>query len=115
MMKSEQLLKACSIQYGSDVSAKNNDGLTPLHATASSGTNAAGSLLLEYGAAVSARTHQGQNPLLFAKPKERGNRRGLAQLLIENGAVVSAKTDDGRTPLHEAAGWGYKERKRWGG
>ena len=87
-----------------EVNAKDHDGFTPLHLTASA--DVAG-LLLAKGADVNAKAKNGWTPLHGA---ELEGHKDVAELLLAKGADVNAKTiDGGRTPLDMAADEGHKD------
>jgi ankyrin repeat protein len=87
------------LDKGVDVNAKNVDGETPLHWTASAGHKEIAELLIANGADVNAKDKGGWTPLHWLETKE------IAELLIANGADVNAKNVDGQTPLDVAVDW----------
>lgn len=68
---------------GSDVSAKDDSGSTPLHFAVSFGRQASARLLLDHGADVSAMTDQGLTPELLATT---GADHSLAAMLRDEAA-----------------------------
>jgi ankyrin repeat protein len=83
---------------GTDVNAKDDIGLTPLHMAARSHKEIV-ELLIANGADVNAKNKWGQTPLHYAA--NRGNKE-TAALLIAAGADVKAKSPFGGTPLDTA-------------
>ncbi len=86
--------------HGAAVTARTQDGETPLHAAARSSTNpAVAALLLDHGADLYARDKRGQTPLhaaiITANP-------AMAALLLDRGANIDARDKRGQTPLHAA-------------
>ena len=89
---------------GTDVNAKDDDGVTPLHIAA---TKEIAELLIANSANISAKDHLGWTPLHGASSK---GLKTVVELLIAEGADVNAKNKYGRTtPLHFAAFGGHKE------
>ena len=88
---------------GTDVNAKDEEGLTPLHHAAWEGHKEVAELLIAAGADVNAKTEFGWTPLHFAT--EWGQKE-VAELLIAKGADVNAKIVSGpiqgSTPLDVA-------------
>jgi len=95
------------LDAGTDVNAKNEFGLTPLHRAASRGHKEIAELLIAKGADVNAKDKRGTTPLHEAAG--RGHNKDVAELLIAKGADVNAKDDNGWTPLHHAVPDGHKE------
>jgi protocatechuate 3,4-dioxygenase beta subunit len=97
----------------SDVNAKDNQGVTPLHKTAvGSSKDVAESLrvdmaelLLVNNAEVNVRANNGFTPLHWAALY---GHRELAEVLLANGAEVNAMNNNGQTPLHWAIANGRK-------
>ena len=94
------------IAAGTDVNAKDEDGLTPLHEAAGGGQKEITELLIAKGADVNANTPDGLT-VFFAAIL--GANKEIVELLIAKGADVNAKTGSGFTPLHIAARRGHKE------
>ena len=88
------------LDAGTDVNAKNEFGLTPLHRAASRGHKEIAELLIAKGADVNAKDKRGTTPLHEAAG--RGHNKDVAELLIAKGADVNAKTKDRWTPLDSA-------------
>jgi len=95
----EALVVQLLLDHNADVSSKDKNGATPLHSTATWGSEAAAGLLLRYNADVSAKEKYGQTPLHNAATY---GEELVAELLLQNNADVSAKDRFGRTPLHNA-------------
>ena len=88
-----------AINFGADLEAKNNYGLTPLHLASRLNHIEIAKLLIDRGADLEAKTNGGWTPLHLASDN---NNIETAKLLIERGADVEAKTNGGRTPLRKA-------------
>jgi len=88
------------IDKGSDVTASDDDGRTPLHQALMGGHEGVARLLIDRGADVTAADNYGWTPLDRASAK---GHMGLAQLLIEKGADATAADEYGWTPLHFAS------------
>jgi hypothetical protein len=95
---------------GADVnlSARNAQKVTALHAGATRGDAEIVRMLLEAGADANARQERGFVPLHSAAAN--GN-APVVQLLLKHGAHVDAKADDGKTPADTAADRGHEEIK----
>jgi len=92
---------------GTDVNAKDDVGMTPLHRATYQGYKEIAELLIAKGADVNAKGGvNGGTPLHWAA--EEGHKE-TAELLIVKGADVNAKNRGGGTPLHHAARKGHKE------
>ena len=97
------------LDRGANVAAKDDEGRTPLHGAAQSGSVELVRLLLEHGADLNARSNDGSTPLhLFAENgsgafRSPSDSYEVVHVLLERGANVAAKDDNGRTPLHRAA------------
>ena len=90
------------IDYGSDIEATDNNGLTLLHYAVRKRFNVPemAELLLDNGADVNAKREDGATPLHHAVSW--GGRAKVTKLLLDKGADVNATDNDGRTPLHNA-------------
>ena len=125
-------------QVGTDINAKDENGLSPLSYAAGEGHEAIVQLLLKKGADVNSADRFGQTPLSRAAregheaivrlllekgpdihsadrfgrtPLSGGAENGheaIVRLLLENGADVDSADEDGRTPLLWAAENGYE-------
>lgn len=80
-----EALKAL-VAVGTDLSLKDFNGQTPLHAAARGGHAGVVTMLLQKGANVDARDEDGLSPLLLAV---RGRRQGIIRLLRAAGAHLS--------------------------
>ena len=89
------------IAKGADVSAKTDNGVTPLHSAADGGQKEIVELLIAKGEEVNVKSSSGYTPLHSAASY---GQKEIVELLITKGADVSAKTDNGVTPLHFAGG-----------
>jgi hypothetical protein len=89
------------LDAGVDVSARTENGYTPLHNAAALGTAEGVQLLIAAGADVNARNETGYTPLHSAA--EWGNAETI-EVLIAAGVDVNTRTVMGYTPLHWAAG-----------
>jgi len=102
--KVERLLDA-----GAGVSARDDDGLTPLHWAVKGGAIDEGDapevtkVLIDHGADVNARDDHGWTPLFYAYDVPE-----IAEVLVDHGADVNARNDRGATPLHQVAFKGVK-------
>ena len=94
------------VDYGADVSAKNNSGLPPLHWASRCGDMDLARFLVERGADVSAKDNSGSTPLHWASGC---GDIDLARFLVEHGANVSARDEWGSTPLHRAQQCGHMD------
>jgi len=127
------------IDKGSDVTASDDDGRTPLHQAVMGGHEGVARRLNDKGSDVTASDVGGRTPLHQALEEghegvarlliDKGadvtvadklkwtpldwasiaGNKGLAQLLIEKGADAAAADEDGSTALHLASGWGREE------
>jgi len=88
------------IDKGSDVTASDDDGQTPLHHAVMEGHEGVARLLLDNGADVTATDNATWTPL--ERASDTGN-KGMVQLLIEKGANATATDKNGVTPLHIAS------------
>jgi len=94
------------IDKGSDVTASDDGGRTPLHRALEEGHEGVARLLIDKGADVTVADKFKWTPLDRAS---RAGNKGLAQLLIEKGADAAAADEGGSTALHLASGWGREE------
>jgi len=83
-------------EFGSDVKAADERGLTSLHHAAYVGSVVVAEVLVLQGADVDAKDYRCYTPLHVAASK--GN-VGVAEYLISEGADINAKDRLGRTPL----------------
>ncbi|MHB0999609.1 MAG: ankyrin repeat domain-containing protein [Armatimonadota bacterium] len=83
------------IRKGADISAKTDDGDTPLHVAAERSENGKAAVLLIHKADVNARDSDGNTPLHLALAN--GNEAG-ADLLKSHGANIQAKNNKGEIP-----------------
>ena len=81
---------------GTDVNAKGNLGLTPLHEATRAGRKGIVKLLIAGGADVNAKSEYETTPLHFAAFADY---KEAVELLIAKGADVNAKDDVGDTPV----------------
>ena len=84
------------LDAGTDVNAKEENGVTPLHQAAFYGQKEVVELLIAKGADVNAKEGDGWTPLHFAAE---GGHNETAELLIAAGVDVNAKAESGETPL----------------
>jgi ankyrin repeat protein len=70
------------IKYGSDVNAKQMQGVTPLHSAAHNGQTKLSKLLIDNGADVNSKMDNGQTPLFMANEK---NFQETAKLITKHG------------------------------
>ena len=91
---------------GTDVNAKDEDGLTPLHEAAGGGQKEITELLIAKGADVNANTPDGLT-VFFAAIL--GANKEIIEMLIAKGADVNVRGFGGMTPLNMADDEGEKE------
>ena len=85
---------------GTDVDAKNDDGMTPLHRAAHRGHKEITEMLIAKGADLNAKAGGvGETPLHQAAMT---GHKEIVELLIAKGADVNAEEDEGKTPLDYA-------------
>ena len=92
------------IEYGADINARSEYGVTPLHWASFGRCFRGGSVLrflLKHGADINAQAKNGQTPLHWASCD---GALEVVRLLLEHGADIEMKDDAGRTALKEAAG-----------
>ena len=82
------------IEHGADISAKDNDGCTPLYWA---GNKCITRLLIAHGSDVSAKDRNGYTPLHHAQTSD------IARVLLEHEVDVNARGYDGCTPMHVAS------------
>ena len=87
------------LDHGTDVTARDESGLTALHYASDNGRIKVVRILIERGADVRAQNEQGRTPLHSASIS---GRLEVVFILIEHGADVSAQDRDGSSPLHQA-------------
>lgn len=89
---------------GAAVTARNEDGETPLHVAAAwNDSPEVLADLIAAGADLEARDQFGRTPLHVAAAW--ADVPEVVAVLLAAGANIGARTDFGDTPLHEAAGW----------
>ncbi|MDE0393253.1 MAG: ankyrin repeat domain-containing protein [Gammaproteobacteria bacterium] len=89
---------AILLNWGADVNARNDHGVTPLHLVAECPHNQdILPLLFDHGAYLEARDEQGRTPLHWAAGAPCSDDGGLA-LLLRCGADASARDKAGWTP-----------------
>ncbi|KAL8366248.1 hypothetical protein RB595_007664 [Gaeumannomyces hyphopodioides] len=93
------------IEYGADVNALNNDGVSALSIATKQGQLAGAKALLEHGAKQDPDS-SGVTPLHLAA---RRRHMGLVQLFLAQGADVNAKSRSLQTPLHSACSKGSEK------
>jgi tetratricopeptide (TPR) repeat protein len=88
------------VEYGTDITAVDENGMTLLHTAAELGRIEVVKFFVSKGADVCSKSEEGLTPLHFAANVE------VAQALFSAGAAVNVKDNDGCTPLDMALGQG---------
>ncbi len=88
------------------VSARNPDGMTPLHIAVAYGLLDVARCLIENQADVNARDIMGNPPLHYCAY---GGGRAVAELLVSSGAEVKVRNTAGISPLRQAVSFGRKD------
>ena len=88
------------VEYGTDITALDENGMTLLHTAAELGKIEVVKFFVSKGADVCSKSEEGLTPLHFAANVE------VAQALFSAGAAVNVKDNDGCTPLDMALGQG---------
>ncbi|XP_069688475.1 26S proteasome non-ATPase regulatory subunit 10-like [Periplaneta americana] len=96
-------LVSALLKIGTEPSAPDAKGITPLHEAARSGNLEAARLLLDAGANIEANDVEKQAPLNFASMTSNA---ALVNLLLDRGAYVDHPDMYQRTPLLWATGYG---------
>ena len=81
-----------------DVNKTNNNGETPLHVSALSGSYESCAMLLDAGAKINKKTNEGLTPL-HSSILAPNNSSRLASLLIDCGVGINEEDNMERTPL----------------
>ncbi|KAH9061958.1 ankyrin repeat-containing domain protein [Lactarius vividus] len=92
------------LERGTDVNARRDDLLTPLHLAMNTGELL---LLLRSGVDVNAQDKDHDFPLHSASYN---GRLEIARVLLDNGAKVNAKNGRGETPLHQVSQGEYESQ-----
>jgi ankyrin repeat protein len=93
--------EVCRLVASLDASAVDEEGVTPLHCAAASGSTMAARLLLSHGAQAGATDSGCATPLHVAVAH---NREAVVTLLVQHSvAELSARNAHGNTPIHLAA------------
>lgn len=108
------------IQRGADVTARNNNNLTPLHLASARGRTKSMELLIQHGADVNARDKENSTPLHLAMTDDfvwlgfmKKTRVEAVEVLLQCGADVNARNNSNSTPLHLASSlWGTTSMER---
>jgi ankyrin repeat protein len=83
-------------EKGTDVNARDENGMTPLHYTATNGETDLAELLISRRADVNIRDDEGNTPLHWAV---QNSFTAIAEMLLENGADPNIMNDEGKTAL----------------
>jgi ankyrin repeat protein len=95
------------VEHGSDVSARDEKGWTPLHSMSLNGRMDLARFLVEHGADVAALDKKGWTPLHLASNVE------VAQFLVDHGADATSQRENGWNPLHSASKNGHVDVARF--
>ena len=98
------------VEHGSDATAKDKKGLTPLHLVSLNGHVEVARFLGECGADVAARDKNGWTPLYSAS---QNGHVDIARFLVDHGSDAKAQAKDGLTPLHSASRNGHMDVVRY--
>ena len=104
--RSPAAVKALLEKSPDQVSARNPDGMTPLHIAAAYGFLDVAQCLIENRADVNARDKMGNPPLHYCAY---GGSRAVADLLVTYGAEVKVRNAAGISPLRQAVSFGRKD------
>lgn len=88
------------LEFGIDVNARDNKGVTPLFFAASSGRHV--STLIDYGAKANVMDIEGYTPLHCLVRDYGGPTGSSIKVLVDNGIDVNARSGDGTMPIHLA-------------
>jgi len=99
-------VKALLEKSPDQVSARNPDGMTPLHITAAYGLLDIARCLIENQADVNARDKLGNPPLHYCAYS---GSRAVAELLVSRGAEVKVRNAAAISPLRQAVSFGRKD------
>jgi len=99
-------VKALLEKSPDQASARNSDGMTPLHIAAAYGLLDIARCLIENRADVNARDKLGNPPLHYCAYS---GSRAVAELLVSRGAEVKVRNAAGISPLRQAVSFGRKE------
>jgi ankyrin repeat protein len=95
---------------GADVNAQDDQGFTPLHFAAASGTSdEVVQLLLDAGADINARNHNDETPLYLAVANTTAGKLPIVRLLRERDADPTIPAHDGFTALKYVERYGRPE------
>ena len=88
------------LDQGAEVNIRDDEGKTPLHHAAFSGSRAIAELIIAKGPEINIKDANNMTPLHIAAWRSMVE---VTELLLENGADVNAVDDTGETALHMAA------------
>jgi cytohesin len=83
-------------EEGAKVNAQDENGMTPLHYTATNGEVGLAEMLIDAGADVNIRDDEGNTPLHWST---RNSFAAIAEMLLENGADPIALNGEGQTAM----------------
>lgn len=94
------------VEHGADVNRGDNEGWTPLHATASCGFESIAKYLLEHGADVAAVNNDGELALDIVEDHQKSMRDLLHREIEERGIDCDeARSEEERMMLNDAREW----------